>query len=167
MCMTRGRIQKSRSPGHRWRAEDYDDEGNLKAPFWMWVGVAWMLLPWWLMAAGIAANDTLRVAEILYPDMADMVTGLIVSLPGFLLCAVYPLRGRRPRWSLGVYGAAFAGLALEIMRLGSVMLRLTDLEMATRGDLLLSVMCVDFAVLLGMVMTPRLWTVFGWLEVKS
>ncbi|HGB4870999.1 TPA: DUF2919 family protein [Salmonella enterica subsp. enterica serovar Muenchen] len=33
-----------RRPGKVYRAEDYDDEGNLKAPVWLWVVVAWMLL---------------------------------------------------------------------------------------------------------------------------
>lgn len=27
--------------GKRYRAEDYDDEGNLKAPLWMWAGGWW------------------------------------------------------------------------------------------------------------------------------
>ncbi|HGA5942181.1 TPA: DUF2919 family protein [Salmonella enterica subsp. enterica serovar Saintpaul] len=33
-----------RRPGKVYRAEDYDDEGNLKAPVWLWAVVAWMLL---------------------------------------------------------------------------------------------------------------------------
>ncbi|MLU99871.1 hypothetical protein DRU74_24710, partial [Salmonella enterica subsp. enterica] len=41
----------------------------------------------------------------------------------------------------------------------------------TRGSLermalLLSCLCVDFTVLLGLLLTPRLWTVFGWPEVR-
>lgn len=31
---------------------------------------------------------------------------------------------------------------------------------------MLSCLCVDFSVLLGLLLTPRLWTVFGWPEVE-
>ncbi|EJH8997356.1 DUF2919 family protein [Salmonella enterica] len=162
-------MRRMRVPGGsagRYRAEDYDDNGYLKAPFWMWPGGLWMLLPWWLMAVGIASGDTLSVAEELYPTTADMVLGLVLSLPAFLVFAVYPLRGHLPRWALITYGLFFGGMALELLRLGSVMLRLTDWGIAVSGDLLFSVMCVDFAVMLGMVLTPRLWSVFGWPEVR-
>ncbi|ECA3795114.1 DUF2919 domain-containing protein [Salmonella enterica subsp. enterica] len=150
-----------RRSGKRYRAEDYDDEGNLKAPLWMWAGVVWLLLPWWLTVVGIVSHDTPSVAEALYPTVPDMVISLVAALPVGLLCAVYPLRGRYPRVSLLTYGAVFAGLVVEVLRAGSVMLRLTG-----RGDddteLLLSCLCVDFAALAGMLLTSRLWTVFGW-----
>ncbi|ECE0741982.1 DUF2919 family protein [Salmonella enterica subsp. enterica] len=165
----RGVMKRMLTPGRsavRYHAEDYDDNGYLKAPLRMWLGVLWMLMPWWMMAVGIASGDTLSVAEELYPTTVDMVLGLVLSLPAFLVFAVYPLRGHVPRWSLITYGLFFGGMALELMRLGSVMLRLTDHEMEASGDLLFSVMCVDFAVMLGMLMTPRLWSVFGGPEVR-
>ncbi|EBL0368739.1 DUF2919 domain-containing protein [Salmonella enterica] len=55
-----------RRPGKVYRAEDYDDEGNLKAPVWLWAVVTWMLLPWWLTAAGIVSHNTPALAEALY-----------------------------------------------------------------------------------------------------
>ncbi|EAU2364373.1 DUF2919 domain-containing protein [Salmonella enterica subsp. enterica] len=151
----------TRSPGRRYRAEDYDDEGNLKASLWMWPGVAWLLLPWWLTAAGVMSGSTPLMAEVLYPTTADAVLSLVTALPVVALCAVYPLRGRIPRASLLTYGAVFTGQVVELFRTGSVLLRETGWG-HDGTDLLLSCLCVDFAVLLGMLLSPRLWTVFGW-----
>ncbi|HCL5272326.1 TPA: DUF2919 family protein [Salmonella enterica] len=154
-------MTKTRSPGRCYRAEDYDDEGNLKASLWMWAGVAWLLLPWWLTAAGVMSGSTPLMAEVLYPTTADAVLSLVTTLPVVALCAVYPLRGRIPRASLLTYGAVFAGQVVELLRTGSVLLRETGWG-HDGTDLLLSCLCVDFAVLLGMLLSPRLWTVFGW-----
>ncbi|EAV3690114.1 DUF2919 family protein [Salmonella enterica] len=143
--------------GRYYRAEDYDDEGNLKAPVWMWRGMLWLLLPWWLMAVGMASGDTLLVADILYPTPADTVISLLLALPSVALCAVYPLRGRYPRLSLLTYGTVFMGLTLEQVRAFSVLWR----DSGAGSDAVVSVMLVDFAVLVAMLLTPRLWTVFG------
>ncbi|EDI1752638.1 hypothetical protein GD488_24455 [Salmonella enterica] len=151
----------TRSPGRRYRAEDYDDEGNLKAPVWMWAGAVWLLLPWWLTAVGMMSGSTPLMAEVLYPTSPDVVISLVTALPVAALCAVYPLRGRLPRVSLLTYGAVFAGQVMELLRTGSVLLRETGWGY-DGTDLLLSCLCVDFAVLLGMLLSSRLWAVFGW-----
>ncbi|ELO3042282.1 hypothetical protein QWL64_004496, partial [Salmonella enterica] len=65
------------------------------------------------------------------------------------------------RASLLTYGAVFTGQVIELLRTGSVLLRETGWG-HDGTDLLLSCLCVDFAVLLGMLLSPRLWTVFGW-----
>ncbi|HFZ7815579.1 TPA: DUF2919 family protein [Salmonella enterica subsp. enterica serovar Chester] len=155
-----------RRPGKVYRAEDYDDEGNLKAPVWLWAGVAWLLLPWWLTAAGIVSHSTPAMAETLYPTMTVTVINLVAALPAALLCAVYPLRGRYPRVALLTYGAVYLGQTVMLFSTGGVMLMQDGWSLADSEDLLLSCLCVDFAVLLGLLLTPRLWTVFGWPEVR-
>ncbi|ECJ2556702.1 DUF2919 domain-containing protein [Salmonella enterica subsp. salamae] len=155
-----------RRPGKVYRAEDYDDEGNLKAPVWLWAGVAWMLLPWWLTAAGIVSHNTPPVAETLYPTMTVMVINLVAALPAVLLCAVYPLRGRYPRMALLTLGTVYPGQTVMLFSTGCVMLMQDGCSLADSENLLLSCLCVDFAVLLGLLLTPRLWTVFGWPEVR-
>lgn len=161
----RGMILKTRTPGRYYRAEDYDNEGNLKAPQWMWAGVAWLLLPWWLTVVGAVSGSTLLMAEVLYPTTPEAVISLVTRLPVIVLCAVYPLRGQLPQVSLLTYGAVFVGQVAELLRIGSVLLRETGWG-HDGTDLLLSCLCVDFAVLLGMLLTPRLWTVFGWRSLK-
>ncbi|ECD9518192.1 DUF2919 domain-containing protein [Salmonella enterica subsp. diarizonae] len=155
-----------RRPGKVYRAEDYDDGGNLKAPVWLWAVVAWMLLPWWLTAAGIVSHNTPALAEALYPTMTVTVINLVAALPAALLCAVYPLRGRYPRVALLTYGAVYLGQTVMLFSTGGVMLMQDGWSLADSEDLLLSCLCVDFAVLPGLLLTPRLWTVFGWPEVR-
>ncbi|HEC8685140.1 TPA: DUF2919 family protein [Salmonella enterica subsp. enterica serovar Oranienburg] len=154
-----------RRPGKVYRAEDYDDEGNLKAPVWLWAVVAWMLLPWWLTAAGIVSHNTPALAETLYPTMTDTLISLVAANPAVLLCVVYPLRGRYPVAALMTYGTVYVGQVLELLRAGSVFLRM-PWWISDSTDLLLSCLSVDIAVLVGLLLTPRLWTVFGCPEVR-
>ncbi|HGA5463506.1 TPA: hypothetical protein ACISVX_005007, partial [Salmonella enterica subsp. diarizonae serovar 50:k:z35] len=83
-----------------------------------------------------------------------------------LLCAVYPLRGLYPRVALLTYGAVYLGQTVMLFSTGGVMLMQDGWSLADSEDLLLSCLCVDFAVLPGLLLTPRLWTVFGWPEVR-
>ncbi|HFJ2164463.1 TPA: DUF2919 family protein [Salmonella enterica] len=134
----RGMVQHIRRPGKSYRAGDYDDEGNLKAPVWLWAGVAWMLLPWWLTAAGIVTHNTPAVAEALYPTVAVTVINLVAALPAALLCAVYPLRGRYPRVALLTYGAVYLGQTVMLFSTGGVILMqdgwsLADSRLPVRG----------------------------------
>lgn len=154
-----------RRPGKVYRAEDYDDEGNLKAPVWLWAVVAWMLLPWWLTAAGIVSHNTPALTEALYPTMTDTLISLLAAIPVVLLCVVYPLRGRYPVAALMTYGTVYVGQVLELLRAGSVFLRM-PWWISDSADLLLSCLSVDVAVLVGLLLTPRLWTVFGCPEVR-
>ncbi|HAG1966929.1 TPA: DUF2919 domain-containing protein [Salmonella enterica] len=48
----RGTEQHIRRPGTSYRAEDYDDEGNLKAPVWLWAGVRGFCCPGGLRQQG-------------------------------------------------------------------------------------------------------------------
>ncbi|EGI6329884.1 DUF2919 domain-containing protein, partial [Salmonella enterica subsp. enterica serovar Adelaide] len=38
---TREAAPHIRRPGKVYRAEDYDDEGNLKVPVWLWAVFGW------------------------------------------------------------------------------------------------------------------------------
>lgn len=154
-----------RRSGKQYRAEDYDDEGNLKAPLWMWAGVVWLLLSWWLTVVGIVSHDTPPVVEVLYPTVPDTVISLVAALPAVLLCAVYPLRGRYPRVSLLTYGAVCTGQGVEVIRMLSLLVRESGGYAGDMG-LLMGCLCVDFAVLAGMLLTTRLWAVYGRQEVR-
>ncbi|EAU9637572.1 DUF2919 family protein [Salmonella enterica subsp. enterica serovar London] len=152
-----GMMQK---PRKYYRAEDYDHEGNLKAPWLMWAGVAWLLLPCWLTAVGVVSGSTPQMAEILYPTLTGAVMSLVLSLPVLMLCAVYPLRGRYERFSRLTLGAVYLSQMVETARLASLLLS-ADGWHTDEADLVMSCVCVYSAVLLWMVLTPRLWTVFG------
>ncbi|END4907016.1 DUF2919 family protein, partial [Salmonella enterica subsp. enterica serovar Newport] len=73
-----------------YHADDYDDAGNLKAPWWFWLILLYLLQGWWLIALGMAMQSY---------DIPDVLQsrGWLILFPGF--CAfqalfIYPLRGR-------------------------------------------------------------------------
>ena len=79
----------------RYHADDYDDAGNLKAPWWFWFILLYLLQEWWLLALGMAMQSY-AITDVLQSR------GWLILLPG--LCAfqalfIYPLRGRWPRGS--------------------------------------------------------------------
>ncbi|EAT4156852.1 DUF2919 family protein [Salmonella enterica] len=153
-------------PGKAYRAEDYDDEGNLKAPKMLWFVVVWLLLPWWLTAVGAVSGSTPMVAEVLYPTTIDAVVSLVLSLPVMLLCSIYPLRGRYEKVSLLSLGAVYLSQIVEIARLMSVMLR-TYTWYTGDVDLVISVLCIYSAGMLWMIVTSRLLMVFGGTERRK
>ncbi|EDK5264437.1 hypothetical protein CI424_25235 [Salmonella enterica subsp. enterica serovar Enteritidis] len=79
----------------RYHADDYDDVGNLKAPWWFWFILLYLLQEWWVLALGMAMQSY-AITDVLQSR------GWLILLPG--LCAfqalfIYPLRGRCPRGS--------------------------------------------------------------------
>ncbi|HFG7808851.1 TPA: hypothetical protein ACGIM3_003061, partial [Salmonella enterica subsp. enterica serovar Java] len=73
---------------------------------------------------------------------------------------------RYPRVALLTYGAVYPGQTVMLFSTGCVMLMQDGWSLADSEDLLLSCLSVDVAVLVGLLLTPRLWTVFGWPEVR-
>ncbi|EFS2651474.1 DUF2919 domain-containing protein [Salmonella enterica] len=149
-----------------YRTEDYDNEGNLRAPKMLWFVVVWFLLPWWLTAVGAVSGSTPVVAEVLYPTTTDAVVSLVLSLPVMLLCSIYPLRGRYEKVSLLSLGAVYLSQVVEIVRLMSVMLR-TYTWYTGDIDLVISVLCIYSAGMLWMIVTSRLLMVFGGTERRK
>ncbi|END4907009.1 DUF2919 family protein, partial [Salmonella enterica subsp. enterica serovar Newport] len=79
----------------RYHADDYDDAGNLRAPWWFWFILLYLLQEWWLLALGMAMQSY-AITDVLQSR------GWLILLPG--LCAfqalfIYPLRGRLCRLS--------------------------------------------------------------------
>ncbi|EQA8868582.1 DUF2919 family protein [Citrobacter braakii] len=71
-----------------WLADDYDDEGNLKAPWWYWLVLLYQMKEWVILAAGMMANSV-EVSNWIVTE------GWPTLVPGFLaLCCIclYPLR---------------------------------------------------------------------------
>ncbi|EMI7380141.1 DUF2919 family protein [Salmonella enterica] len=148
---------------YRYREDDYDDEGNLKASKMLWWAVCWFLLPCWMTIVGGLSGSTPMMAEVLYPTTTDAVVSLVLSLPVMLLCVVYPLRARYDQVSRLSLGAVYLSQMLEIARLMRVILRM-DTWYTGYVDLVVSVLCIYSAVMLWMLLSPRLWVVFGGIE---
>lgn len=135
-------------------------EWRVKPPLWMWAGLAWFLLPWWLTVTGIMTGNTPVLSQILYPTTVDAVASLVVSLPVMMLCVVYPLRGRHIRLSLVTWGTVYMAQTVELARTMSLMVRPGGWH-SDEMALVMICLCVDIVVLSGMLLTPRLWAVFG------
>ncbi|EBW2650751.1 DUF2919 family protein [Salmonella enterica subsp. enterica serovar Newport] len=94
--------------GLHYHADDYDDAGNLKAPWWFWLILLYLLQGWWLIALGMAMQSY---------DIPDVLQsrGWLILFPGF--CAfqalfIYPLRGRWYRVSAASRLILLAGVVL-------------------------------------------------------
>ncbi|EAT1808942.1 DUF2919 family protein [Salmonella enterica] len=143
----------------RYREQDYDTNGHLKAPPGLWVCIIWLLLPWWLTGAGMAQQQMTDIA-CLYPTLTDSVVALACGIPAVAVCFVYPLRGEFPRtarWSYllmlisGLSADGYSGFQLTT---GGI--RDSDSVLLQGG-----VLCLNLAALLFLVLNTRLWHVFA------
>lgn len=144
----------------RYEADDYDEDGNLKAPMWFWVTLLWLLLPWWVTVIGMAQKVPLAITQVLYPTLIDNVIGLLASAPAILICLIYPIRGKYPRWGYLSYFALLVLGGLEIIYQGYQPLMSSAYAIDGDSSLLLSVLCFNLAALLSVVFSSRLHCVF-------
>lgn len=78
-----------------YHADDYDDAGNLKAPWWFWFILLYLLQAWWLLALGMAMQSYAITDVLQSRGWLILLTGLCA----FQTLFIYPLRGRWPRAS--------------------------------------------------------------------
>ncbi|MFS6817605.1 DUF2919 family protein [Citrobacter meridianamericanus] len=141
-----------------YTAENYDDEGNLKAPWWFWLVLLYLLQYWALTIVGMAMQSS---------EISNLVIGW--GWGGFLpgVCALwvgvtYPLRGR---WK----GVCHSGYILLIV--GSVIILGNDIVEGwfayKNGDMRMwlwaSRGCFSLACLLSVAGSRRLRCVY-WLS---
>ncbi|EKO5069741.1 DUF2919 family protein [Salmonella enterica] len=92
----------------RYHADDYDDAGNLKVPWWFWFILLYLLQEWWLLALGMAMQSYV-ITDVLQSR------GWLILLPGlsaFQALFIYPLRGRWHRGSTVSWLILLAGVLL-------------------------------------------------------
>lgn len=100
-----------------------------------------------------------------FSDNDGHVQSLVASLPVMTLCAVYPVRGRYIRLSLMTYGVVYIAQTVELVRTINLRVRPGDGHAKSIG-LVMSCLCLDSAVLTGMLLILRLWGVFGGMTIK-
>lgn len=150
-----GRIYSSK---WRYNADDFDDNGFLTVPFWVWIAVTWLLWPWWMTAVAIAQGKSVGILYLIYPEPADNIFPLLCGLPVIAIYLIYPLRGIYPR--LAATGYILAMVA-TLMTMCDLIIRLASIR---DGDdtkyLIASLLCFDFAAWL-MMFSSRLWDSMG------
>ncbi|WP_394853551.1 DUF2919 family protein [Citrobacter freundii] len=128
----------------RYHEDDYDDAGNLKAPWWFWLILLYLLQGWWLIALGLAMQSY-AIADIMQSR------GWIILLPGlcaFQVLVIYPLRGRFYRLSAASRLTLLAGVLLMTghdVYQGTMAFRLQDDHIS----FWLSLVCFDVVCLVG------------------
>lgn len=148
----------------RYREQDYDTNGLLKAPASLWVCIIWLLLPLWLAGAGMAQKQMPDMVVWLYPTLTDSVVALVSALNVLVVCFVYPLRGDVPRiarWSyllmliFCLSATGYSGVRLCTDALGDGGIDGDPFFM--RGF----VLYLNLAALLFLLLNTRLWHVFA------
>ncbi|ENI8089364.1 DUF2919 family protein [Salmonella enterica] len=78
-----------------WGAEDFDQEGRLRAPKLFWLSVGIQMKTWGLLGGALASGQhESTLLSLIYPNLADIVMGLVIGLVGVLVLVIYPLRDR-------------------------------------------------------------------------
>ncbi len=80
----------------RYSIEEYDDEGFLKAPKWLWLGWLFLAKAWIIfIVAGVSREVGTELLETIYPVHAALYTGLITGLPALIL--IWSIGLRKPQ----------------------------------------------------------------------
>ncbi|ECB7874659.1 DUF2919 domain-containing protein [Salmonella enterica] len=149
-----------------YQAEDYDEDGNLKAPIWFWGALLWLLFPWWLTVIGMAQKTPLDITQILYPSLIDNVIGLLASAPVLLMYLLYPIRGRYPRWGRRSYFILLVLGGLELIYQGAQLIISPIYANEDNNNLMISILCFNLAALLSIALSSRLYYVFSLMKIK-
>ena len=102
-----------------WRAEDYDDQGNLRARKGMWCVLLLLSHPWWLLAFDMSLEHGLgRVLSAIYPTQEGLYAALACSVSVFVFLFVYPFRQSVPRIMAAAYTLVLTDCVVMMVRMG-------------------------------------------------
>ncbi len=77
----------------RYSIEEYDNEGFLKVPKWLWLGWLFLAKAWIVfIMAGISREVATDLLTIIYPVHSGLYLGLIAGSPAVLLLWLIGLR---------------------------------------------------------------------------
>lgn len=77
----------------RYSIEEYDSEGFLKAPKWLWFGWLFLAKAWVVfIVAGASRDSGAELLEIIYPIRSTLYIGLILGFPAIVLMWLLGLR---------------------------------------------------------------------------
>ncbi len=83
----------------RYAIEQYDNNGFLKAPIWLWLGWIFLAKAWVVfVVAGASRESGSQILTIVYPDHTMLYLGLIMGVPSIVLMWLISLRNPQRRW---------------------------------------------------------------------
>ncbi|KAB1455025.1 DUF2919 domain-containing protein [Vibrio panuliri] len=126
--------------------EQYDKNGNLHAPKWLWLG--WMLLAKaWVVfiVAGVSRDSGNTILSYVYPDHNMLYLGLVMGLPSIALMWLISLRSPERRW------------AGKLVSWGKPITLLTTLSQLTQSLYHVYLQAGEFSWANGVIMLVLLW----------
>ncbi len=80
----------------RYSIEEYDEEGFLKVPKWLWLGWLFLAKAWVVfIVAGVSREVGTTLLEMIYPIRSSLYMGLITGLPALFL--IWSMGLRKPQ----------------------------------------------------------------------
>lgn len=77
----------------RYSIEEYDGDGFLKAPKWLWFGWLFLAKAWIVfVVAGASRDSGAELLEIIYPSRSTLYIGLVIGFPAIVLIWLLGLR---------------------------------------------------------------------------
>lgn len=83
----------------RYSIEQYDSQGFLKAPLWLWLGWLGLIRAWVMFVmAGVSREHGSRLLALIYPDHSLLYVGLVMGIPIVSLMWLITLRNLQRGW---------------------------------------------------------------------
>jgi len=83
----------------RYSLEQYDSQGFLKAPLWLWLGWLFLIRAWVMFVmAGVSREHGSRLLSLIYPDHSLLYVGLAMGVPILSLMWLITLRNSQRGW---------------------------------------------------------------------
>ncbi|HCM1955425.1 TPA: DUF2919 family protein [Salmonella enterica subsp. salamae serovar 9,46:z4,z24:z39:z42] len=142
--------------GAGYRAEDFDENGLLKAPVVFWCALFLQLRTWWLTGMVILTGQGSGWVALFYPDAGWQVPGLVGGVPALAMLFCYPVRAEMPFLARAAYLLMLAGVLLMAGCDVAVMAGAAG----ERHELVWLLLCADLACLTGLWPDRRLREIF-------
>lgn len=106
----------------RYRTEDFDNMGNLRAGKGLWCALLIQSHAWWLLALemSVAGGDK-GLLRVLYPENGSLAGGLLSGALVFMFLFVYPFRHNCPRLMVVSYVLLLLGSIYSVLRTGIIL----------------------------------------------
>lgn len=139
-----------------YHADCYDDDGNLKAPWWLWLVLLYLLQNWGVTVVGMSMQSSAISEMVIHWGWGGLLPGVCALWVG----GTYPLRGRWVGVRRGGYVLLLLGTFIMMGNDGIkcwLAYKSGDMQVwlwASRG-------CFSLACLLSVVGSRRLRHVYG------